>query len=78
MFEFNKNGIYWLNFFIWKCLLECDGKWDVEIDFFIIIMEISVGNPIENEIPWLFFMYKYWNSIENIIKRLIFFNKKAR
>ena len=55
-------------------MLECDGKWDVEINWFIdwfiylFIMEIGVGNPIENEIPWPFFMCKYWNLIKKKIE----------
>ena len=47
--------IDWI-FFIWKCMLECGGKWDVEIDFFFFIMEMGVGNLIENEISWVIFL----------------------
>ena len=65
--------IHWI--FRWKCMIECDGKWDVEI--YLFIMEIGVGNPIENEIPWPFFMCKYCNLIENRIERLNFFNENA-
>ena len=81
MLKFNRNGKYWLNFFIWKCMLEYNGKWDVEIELllllllfiYLFIMEMGVGNPTENEISWVnFFMCAYWNSMESRIERLFF------
>ena len=48
-----------------------------DLFIYLFIMEIGVGNPIENEIPWPFFMCKYWNLIENRIERLNFFNENA-
>ena len=50
MLEFNRNGIYSLNFLYGNA---CQNVMENEMQRFIylFIMEIGVGNPIENEIP---------------------------
>ena len=58
MLEFNRNGIYSLNFLYGNACQnvmenEMQRLIDLLVDLFIylFIMEIGVGNPIENEIP---------------------------
>ena len=71
--KFNRNEINWLNFFIWKCMLEWNGEWDVEIDFSFIHGNGCWKSNRKCDNMSEFLMCAYCNSMDNRIERLIFF-----